>query len=346
MEMDIEKMIEEISSKTGKSKEEIEEMIEEKMKEFGGLISKTGILLIIGKEFGIDLIKPKEKNLKVENLVDGLSRVNIILKIIKIISRTEFERKNGEKGKVLTFLGGDETGVVKVSIWNEKVDEFENENIKEGDVVELKNAYTRLNDFGNVELRLGTFGSVKKSDEIVNVDESAIETSEIKNHEYVAVKLNEVKENMHVEISGVITAIFEKQIIYYFCPICKEKLEENETRCKIHGEIEPTKLMIINGYIDDGYGRIRYVLFRRNAEKFVNKSTDSVDSEIKIKGNKEVLEDIKSHCIGKYITFQGIIKKNNVTDSLELVVNNLRIPEINENEIKSDLRKIKIMLNE
>jgi len=344
--MDIEKMIEEISSKTGKSKEEIEKMIEEKMKEFGGLISKTGILLIIGKEFGIDLIKPKEKNLKVENLVDGLSKVNIILKIIKIINKTEFERKNGEKGKVLTFLGGDETGIVKVSIWNEKVDEFENENIKEGDVIELKNAYTRLNDFGNVELRLGTFGSVKKSDEIVNVDESAIETSEIKNHEYVHVKLNEVKENMYVEINGIVTSIFEKQLIYYFCPICKEKLDENETQCKIHGEVEPTKLMIINGYVDDGHSRIKYVLFKKNAEKFINKTTESVDNEVKIKGNKEMLEDIKCECVGKYIIFQGIIKKNNITDSLELVVNNLKIPEISENEIKNNLEKIKLKLNE
>ncbi len=345
MELNEEKMIKIISQKTGMSKEEINELIEKKMEEFGGLISKTGILLIIGKELGIDLIKPKEKNLKVENLVDGLRKVNILLKVVKIINKTEFKRKNGEKGKVLSFLGADETGVVKVSIWNDKVDEFEKENIKEGDVVEIKNAYTRVDEFGKIELRIGTFGFVKKSDESVNVCEDIIEGIELKKTEYINVKINEVKENMYVEIRGVITSIFEKQLIHYFCPICKEKVDEKKQKCEVHGNITPVKLLIINGYIDDGYGRIRYVLFKNTAEKLINTSTEKLYNELKIKGEKQVLEEIKSKCLGKYMIFKGVVKRNDIINANELVVNNIALLKIEKEEIKKNLEKIKLMVS-
>lgn len=48
--MDEEELIQLIIEKTGKSREEIEKMVEEKIKAFNNLISRRGALLLVAKK--------------------------------------------------------------------------------------------------------------------------------------------------------------------------------------------------------------------------------------------------------------------------------------------------------
>lgn len=63
------------------------------------------------------------------------SNVDIVLNIVDVGEPREFE-KFGKKGKVATAIAKDETGDIKLSLWNEDVDK-----IKAGDKVKITNGY-------------------------------------------------------------------------------------------------------------------------------------------------------------------------------------------------------------
>ena len=50
--------------------------------------------------------------------------------------------KNGKKGKVVNLMLADETGQIRLSLWNEQVKLVEESQIKEGVVIEITNGYT------------------------------------------------------------------------------------------------------------------------------------------------------------------------------------------------------------
>jgi len=156
---DTERIISLIAKSSGKEVEEIERLIEAKRAKLSGLISKEGAAQIVASELGINLDKEK---VKVEELSNGLKRINIVGKIINLFPIREFE-KNGRKGKVANFLLADDTGSVRVVLWDTNhIKLLENREIKEGDVVEISNAGLR-----NGELHLGGFSDIKKSQEII-----------------------------------------------------------------------------------------------------------------------------------------------------------------------------------
>jgi len=98
---------------SGFSEEELERQVQSKAKEFGGFMSKQGILFIIAKENGIQLhssdineqyYKEFEEEIDYDDFTIDISEVkesmnNIVLlgKILKIYETREFTRKDGTR---------------------------------------------------------------------------------------------------------------------------------------------------------------------------------------------------------------------------------------------------------
>ena len=124
---DEEKLIEELVKKSGKSREEIEELVENKIKEFNGLISRKGAILLVAKKLGVKLGESKEEY-KEKKIVD-IEPWELVK--VKGVIRKNYGVKEYSKGKYQVITLGDETGVIKVVIWNIK------EPLKEGQYVEI-----------------------------------------------------------------------------------------------------------------------------------------------------------------------------------------------------------------
>ncbi len=110
------------------TKEEFERRVEAKMEECGDLIDEpTAAMMVVG-----DLGRAHVK------IRDLSGRSSLFSFFGKVIDKTEpkiFDRSDGEKGAVATLLLGDETGSVRVVLWDERAGAAEE--IAAGDVLEI-----------------------------------------------------------------------------------------------------------------------------------------------------------------------------------------------------------------
>ncbi len=101
---------------------------------------------------------------RVEDLSLGASDVDLVGKVLDTDSVRTFDRDDGSEGRVSNLTLGDETGRVRVTMWDEKADlaeEFEAD-----EVVEIGDGYVRERD-GELELHVGDRGTLERVDEDV-----------------------------------------------------------------------------------------------------------------------------------------------------------------------------------
>ncbi|MFA9515882.1 single-stranded DNA binding protein [Halopenitus sp. H-Gu1] len=101
---------------------------------------------------------------RVEDLALGTSEVTLVGKVLDADAVRTFDRDDGTEGRVANLTLGDETGRVRVTLWDDRADlatEFE-----AGEVVEVVDGYVRERD-GSLELHVGSRGSIERVDEDV-----------------------------------------------------------------------------------------------------------------------------------------------------------------------------------
>jgi replication factor A1 len=101
----------------------------------------------------------------VEDLSLGLSDVNLRGKLLDTDSVRTFDRDDGSQGKVANLTVGDETGRIRVTLWDDRADLAEE--LDPGISVEIVDGYVRERD-GSLELHVGNRGAVEEIDEDVS----------------------------------------------------------------------------------------------------------------------------------------------------------------------------------
>lgn len=82
-----------------------------------------------------------------------------------ILSRQEprtFNRKDGSSGSLASMMIGDETGKIRVTVWDAKVRDIDP--FQPGETIEILHGYTREGFNGGVEVNVGNRGIVRKSE--------------------------------------------------------------------------------------------------------------------------------------------------------------------------------------
>ena len=169
---------------SGISEAELEKRVQNKESEFGGFMSKQGILFIIAKENGIHIQSPEiseqlyeefEEEIDYDEFTIQLSEIkeemrNIVLlgKILQIFETRDFTRKDGTGGKVSSFLFGDNSETVKVALWGDKADFSKNEYFRVNELIRIIGAYCKKGKDNNLEVHLGKRGKIILSPEIPN----------------------------------------------------------------------------------------------------------------------------------------------------------------------------------
>jgi len=306
-------LVERIARTSGKNIEEINRLVEAKRAKLSGLISREGAAQIVASELGINFEKEK---VKVNELVPGIKKVNIIGKIGKLFPVREYKKENRE-GKVVNFIIADQTGNVRVVLWDtHHISLIESNQIKEGDVVEIGNASLRNN-----EIHLTGFSDIKKSAEI-------LENVKME-REYAERKIDEFKIGGTFKTRAFIAQMFEPRF-FEVCPSCGSKIinDAEGVRCEKHGMIAPRKRALLNVVLDDGTGNIRAVLFSENIEKLGLKEED-LEQPVFLGKRQELL--------GKEILFAGNVRQNKLFNTPEFFVSD--IEEVNLDSLIESLEK-------
>jgi replication factor A1 len=105
----------------------------------------------------VDVDVSPDGRARVEDLALGRSDVNLVGVVLDTDAVRTFDRDDGSEGRVANLVLGDETGRVRVTLWDEKADRAEE--LSPGETVEVVDGYVRERD-GDLELHVGSRGAV------------------------------------------------------------------------------------------------------------------------------------------------------------------------------------------
>lgn len=329
--MEKEKIVEKIVEETELDEDEIKEKLEEKMEEFEGLVSEEGAIHLVAKEAGLQIADAGEQDLKVENIVPDMRKVNLKARVVNITDVNTFDRDDGDEGKVQNMVLGDDTGTIRLTLWDEQTEIAEK--VEEGDAIQIGGAYTVEDDRENAELRLGDEAQVKMADEdeVPEIEsQGSGETSQVDIREIVS-------ENASYEVSGMVMDVYTSNPFYKVHPESGDTVREDDDGNYVtdDGEEveEPESRLAISCVVDDGTDNIRVVLFRDQARKLLE-----IDEETEKEGDKEVVEDAAEEIIGKQIRVEGRARYNDYFGTIELLGNDFE--EISTKDKIEDLLEI------
>jgi len=129
-----------------KTKEEFEEGIAKRQKEYGDLIDEDAIALLIVDELG----RNKQTISNMADLESGLE-CTVFGKVTTVGESHNFTRKNGSPGTVVNLKITDDTGSCRLVLWNKDVELVKNKTIQQGTHVKLINGYTK-DGFNGIEI--------------------------------------------------------------------------------------------------------------------------------------------------------------------------------------------------
>lgn len=160
--MGTEETIKEIlMSRSDLKREEIIEMIKKKKEGVCDFLTDETAARIVASELGLKhLQKPFQLKIHIQDLLPGLNDVTILGKVVSIYPSIIFTRRNWTKGKLASILVSDNTGTLRVVLWDNKTEIIENGKIHKEQKIRISHGYVRQGLDGNPELHLGDKGTI------------------------------------------------------------------------------------------------------------------------------------------------------------------------------------------
>ena len=93
--------------------------------------------------------------MKIEELKDGIRRVDIVAKVIEKSDPREVHSRSGDSTyNISDSVISDETGTIKLTLWNEQIDR-----VNVNDTIKIENGY--VTSFrGEIQLNVGRYGKL------------------------------------------------------------------------------------------------------------------------------------------------------------------------------------------
>lgn len=310
-----EEILTKLEKGTNVSRKGLMTRIAKKQQELSGLVSKEGAAHLVAKDLGLDLLGETRRRLEIKNIVSGMRNVNVVGRVFKISNVVEFKRQDGSAGRVVNIFLADNTGCIRLPLWDTQVKIVEDETVKVGDVIQVMSAFARENVFGDVEMNLGKYSSIQA------VEEDMPSAEEL-NKKFMTngIERTDIKNAMPgvSEMKATIVHVFKGNFLFDTCSICGSTLKSGE--CQEHGKVDAIPALVISCVADDGTGDLRAVLFRELAERVVKTSAE----ELKKLSPDERFGLIEKNLVGKDFVLTGRIKKDKVFDRIEMVVNDYK----------------------
>ncbi len=167
------------------NRDHILESLEIEKNKTGGLIADETLLRLIAARQGVEIRRDRVcRMMLISHLVTGLNDVTVTGRVVAVYPARTFE---GEKsGKFASLIIVDKDAILRVILWNDKVEVIETGELKASQVVRFSHGYTRQDREGIVELHLGNRSAIEiepqniKADEYPSIDKFAIKINEIK----------------------------------------------------------------------------------------------------------------------------------------------------------------------
>jgi ssDNA-binding replication factor A large subunit len=336
--LSMEELLAEISGKSGKTEKELRHLIKEKQAELSDLVSEEGAAYIVGRELGVELGRSAKRSLKIANIIPDMRTVDLKARVSAIFEPRAFD-KNGKKGTVAGIMLADDTGTIRLPLWNEEAQIISKAGLSPGDAVEVTGAWAKKDAYRNgTELRLGKMGKICRIDggDIPDVE---ISRGGAETRQTGRMHVKDLSQGTSSSVRGCLVQVYKKKPYFDVCPKCGKSVQEKDGSfsCAEHGSVTPSHSLLLTGVIDDGTGNIRAVFFRDLAEKVFQKSADDVKNEFMNMGLDAFWEGFSS--AGLEFVVEGRIRMNDFSKELEMVASSVSLSDARQeaNDILKDL---------
>jgi replication factor A1 len=141
--MTTEEIIQQIMAKHAEiSREEILKRLKTEKSKTSNLIADATLLRLIAAKYGVEIFQEIVYNkLSISHLVPNLNDVTVAGRVVAVYPPKTFEGKRS--GKFASLMIVDKDGILRVILWNDKVNLIESGELKTGQVARFSHGYTR-----------------------------------------------------------------------------------------------------------------------------------------------------------------------------------------------------------
>ncbi len=330
-----EEIVYKIEEKTGLSSEEITKKIDDKLAALYGLVSKEGAAHIIANELGVKLFEMSSGKIDIKHVLAGMRNVELHGVVRRVYEVRPFatEKRSGQVG---SFLLGDETGALRVVLWNKQADQLST--LKENTTVVVKGGVVKERN-GFKELHLNDSSILE-----ITGTAAPTNTAQSKSEEFARKTIISLTEaDSAVELLGTIVQVFDLRF-FEVCPTCRKRAKPSETGehfCAQHGTVTPMYTAVMNLFLDDGTDTIRIVCFGRQIARLLGKSEADL---LPLRVDPLSFDALRNELLGTMLKVDGKVVKNAMFDRLELIASLVFLnpnPEQEIEKLKDDIRKQK-----
>ena len=169
---------------------QILEMVKEKRQELGPeVVNDESAAMIVARELDVDLHRatPKART-TIKDITLSTRNVNLYAQVRNIGDVRTFSRKDGGQGRVASLTLGDETGTIRLALWDDKTDILKEDALSVGCIVQIMKAYVREGLGKALELNLGRMGGIRILEDY-EVDELNLDFGDEDSHlDYVSIR--------------------------------------------------------------------------------------------------------------------------------------------------------------
>ena len=191
-----------LASRPELSREEVLEKIEEKKRTVGaGYLTDQGALFLVAGELGVSLRKANaSSDMRIGDLYIGANDVTVIARVLAVYPVATYNRKDGGQGKYRRLALFDGKNTVRLTVWEEGLEQIEKSGIRPDSPVRVANGYVKQGLDGKPTLNLGKRGKI----ETLTDEKLAAKLSTIAS---VAQKVPAlIREEPFVALEGVVTS--------------------------------------------------------------------------------------------------------------------------------------------
>ncbi|MBU7043252.1 MAG: hypothetical protein HXS47_06635 [Theionarchaea archaeon] len=266
----------------GLTDSQIEQRMQQKLDEVGGLLTEEGALAIVANECGI---VEEQEYLHIKDLINGMSNVNIVGRVLGYTEPREFQRKDGSRGAVTNVILADKTGKTALTLWDHEV--RMTEQIERGDILKIVDGNTRQGTRG-VQVHLGRGKIILNPEDDPRIQEipplSRLSTRPSQRKSIAVLEEGQ----KFCEIRATVAKLYAIRF-YDACPHCFKRVEfkHNVFYCpNCNKKVDKRRIMIFEAGLDDCTGFIRASFFDAKAEDILSVKTSEAYYRVKDLMNK------------------------------------------------------------
>lgn len=170
-ELDVEDVFEKLHEQHGLSFEEFQELVEHKVDSLGGLCDYETAAKLVAHDLGVN---PEVEFKDVGDIELQDEYVSFVGKVVQTGDVHEFNRDDGTVGRVANVRLADDTGEVRMALWDELADMVKVGELERGEVLRVDGAKVKEGFDGGVEVSVTGGTSLERDDSEIEIEETFV----------------------------------------------------------------------------------------------------------------------------------------------------------------------------